>query len=114
MFDPKGEWIEEKLRGFRLRGDIYEPIADGQCAPLQLRLQIEGKLIGFYRFDTNEKLLIPDELHQALRRNTLALEQEILARQQAEQQVEQERKRAENLAAQLRELGVNPEQVEGV
>ncbi|MBF2016464.1 MAG: Uma2 family endonuclease [Rivularia sp. T60_A2020_040] len=101
LFDPKGEWIEEKLRGYRLRGEIYETITDSRSEPLQLRLQVEGQIIGFYREDNGEKLLIPDELAAAL--------------QQAEEQVEQERQRAEQaeaqveqLKAKLRELGVEP------
>ncbi|QLE39344.1 Uma2 family endonuclease [Nostoc sp. C052] len=112
LFDPKGEWVEQQLRGYRLRGEIYEPIEDGRSEPLQLRLVIEGKLIGFYREDTGEKLLIPDELAQALR-------QEVLARQQAEELVEQERQRAEQaelqieqLKARLRSLNVDPDTIE--
>ncbi|HIK08872.1 MAG TPA: Uma2 family endonuclease [Oscillatoriaceae cyanobacterium M33_DOE_052] len=72
LFDPKGEWISEKLRGYRLRGEIYELITDSRSEPLQLRLEVEAKLIGFYREDTGEKLLIPDELAAALREQTLA------------------------------------------
>ena len=112
LFDPKGEWIEEKLRGYRLQGEIYEPITDSRSEPLQLRLQIEESIIGFYREDTGEKLLIPDELAEAL-------QQEVVARQQAEEQVEQERQRAEEaeaqleqLKAKLREMGVDPDTVE--
>ena len=119
LFDPKGEWVEQQLRGYRLRGEIYEPIEDGHSEPLQLRLVIEGKLIGFYSEDTGEKLLIPDELAQALR-------QEVLARQQAEELVEQERQRAEQerqraeqaelqieqLKARLRSLNVDPDTIE--
>ena len=108
LFDPKGEWIEEKLRGYRLRGEIYETITDSRSEPLQLRLQVEGRLIGFYREDNGEKLLIPDELAEAL-------QQEVVARQQAEEQLEQERQRAEQaeaeveqLKAKLREMGVDP------
>ncbi|QKQ72609.1 Uma2 family endonuclease [Nostoc sp. TCL240-02] len=88
LFDPKGEWVEQQLRGYRLRGEIYESIQDGRSEPLQLRLVIEGRLIGFYREDTGEKLLIPNELAEALG-------QEVLARQQAEVLAEQERQRAE-------------------
>ncbi|MBD2728752.1 Uma2 family endonuclease [Nostoc sp. FACHB-892] len=88
LFDPKGEWVEQQLRGYRLRGEIYEPIQDGRSEPLQLRLVVEGRLIGFYRENTGEKLLIPNELAEALR-------QEVLARQQAEGLAEQERQRAE-------------------
>ena len=97
LFDPKGEWIEQQLQGYRLQGEEYEPITDGRSQPLQLRLQVEGQLIGFYREDTGEKLLIPEELAQAVK-------QERLARQQAELQVEQ-------LKAQLRALGVDPDSV---
>lgn len=49
---------------------------------------LKGKLLGFYREDTGEKLLIADELMQALKRETQR-------RQQAEEQAEQERQRAE-------------------
>lgn len=111
LFDPKGEWIEEKLRGYRLHGEIYESITDSRSEPLQLRLQVEGRLIGFYREDNGEKLLIPDEL-------AVALQQEVVARRQAEEQVEQERQRAEQaeaeveqLKAKLREMGVDPNSV---
>ncbi|BAY23019.1 hypothetical protein NIES2100_27830 [Calothrix sp. NIES-2100] len=70
LFDPKGEWIEQKLQGYRLRGDIYEPITDSCSQVLQLRLAVEGKLIGFYRLDNEEKLLVTDELVAALRQET--------------------------------------------
>lgn len=97
LFDPRGEWVEDRLQGYRLAHDCYYPITDGRSEPLQLRLQVEGSLIGFYREDTGEKLLIPGELAQALR-------QESLARQQAEQRAEQERHRAEQAEARLAEL----------
>ncbi len=87
LFDPKGEWIEEQLQGYRLRGETYKLIDDSRSELLQLRLQVEGKLIGFYREDTGEKLLIPDELAAAL--------------QQAEERAEQERQRAEELESML-------------
>ncbi|MBW4559908.1 MAG: Uma2 family endonuclease [Mojavia pulchra JT2-VF2] len=123
LFDPKGEWVEQQLHGYRLRGETYEPISDSRSEQLQLRLQVEGRLIGFYREDTGEKLLIPDELAEALR-------QEVLARQQAEERAEQEHQRAEQerqraeqerqraeqaqlqveqLKARLRSLGVDPD-----
>ncbi len=97
QFDPRGEWIEEKLRGYRLRGEIYEPITDNRSEPLQLRLAVEGKIIGFYREDTGEKLLIPDELAQAL-------QQETQRRQEAEERAEQERQQREEAQQQLAEM----------
>ena len=105
IFDPKGEWVEEQLRGYRLRGEIYEPIQDSRSEPLQLRLVIEGRLIGFYREDTGEKLLIPEELKVALR-------QEVLARQQAEERAERAEAQVEQLKARLRSLGVDPNTLE--
>ncbi|QMS87664.1 Uma2 family endonuclease [Nostoc edaphicum CCNP1411] len=119
LFDPKGEWVEQQLRGYRLRGEIYEPIEDGRSEPLQLRLLVEGRLIGFYRENNGEKLLIPNELAEALR-------QEVLARQQAEELVEQERQRAEQerqraeqaelqieqLKARLRSLNIDPDTIQ--
>ena len=112
LFDPKGEWVKEQLRGYRLRREAYEPIQDNRSEPLELRLQVEGKLINFTREDTGEKLLIPDELAETLG-------QEVLARQQAEEQAQQERQRAEQaesqveqLKARLRSLGVDPDAIE--
>ena len=70
LFDPRGEWVEEKLRGYRLRGESYELITDNRSEPLKLSLTIEDELIGFYREDTGEKLLIPDELAAKLQEET--------------------------------------------
>ncbi|KAM3115962.1 hypothetical protein [Phormidesmis sp. 146-33] len=83
-----------KIKRLSAQQEQYAPITDGRSEPLQLRLEVDGHLIAFYREDTHEKLPIPSELAQALR-------QETLARQQAEQQVEQLKKR-------LRQLGVDP------
>jgi hypothetical protein len=66
QFDPRGEWIPEKLRGYRLQGDNYFPITDAQCLPLQLQLAVEDKVISFYRLDNGEKLLPPSDLDLAL------------------------------------------------
>ena len=92
LFDPRGEWIEEQSRGYRLWGGNYEPITDSRSEPLQLRLVVEGELIGFYREDSGEKLLIPEELVEAL-------QAEVKARQQAEERAAQ----AEALLAGYRE-----------
>lgn len=94
QFDPRGEWITEKLRGYRLNGEAYEPIMDDQSQPLRLRLTVEGKLIAFYRLDTGEKLLIPDELAAALEIAETEADQE-------RQRAEEERQRAEELEAEL-------------
>ncbi|WP_013325430.1 Uma2 family endonuclease [Gloeothece verrucosa] len=109
LFDPKGEWIAHKLQGYRLEGEEYQLINEYRSEPLGLTLKVEGKLLAFYREDNGEKLLIPDELREAL-------EQQRQRAELAEQQVEQERRRAElaeqraeQLAAKLRELGIDPD-----
>ncbi|WP_231589135.1 Uma2 family endonuclease, partial [Crocosphaera watsonii] len=57
LFDPKGEWIPEQLKGYRLRNTVYEVIEDNRSEPLQLQLKVEGQLIGFYREDTGKKII---------------------------------------------------------
>ncbi|WOB42070.1 Uma2 family endonuclease [Thermoleptolyngbya oregonensis NK1-22] len=105
LFDPRGEWIDGQLQGYRLHNDTYEPITDGRSDPLKLRLEVDGHLIAFYREDTGEKLLIPGELAQALRT-------EAQARQDAEARAAESELRAqaleaevERLRSRLRELG---------
>ena len=76
LFDPKGEWIPEQLRGYRLQGEQYTPVTDNISRALNLRLTVEETLISFYRLDTDEKLLIPDELATALADSNAQLEAE--------------------------------------
>jgi Uma2 family endonuclease len=80
QFDPKGEWIPNGLRGYRLTEGLYQPIEDGVSLALGLRLEAADNLITFYRLDSGDKLLLPTELKAAL-------ERESQARTQAEQQV---------------------------
>lgn len=101
LFDPKAEWIEEQLIGYKLCENGYERITNNCSEVLQLRLEVEGKLIGFYRLDNSEKLLVSDELVEALRTETLRrIEAEALAEQER-QRAEQESQRAKELEALL-------------
>ncbi|MEH1908273.1 Uma2 family endonuclease [Nostoc sp.] len=109
LFDPKGEWIEEKLRGYRLEGETYQLIADRISQPLGLRVAVEGELLGFYRLDTGEKLLTPTELAEQLQQERQRAEQERQGAEQERQRAEQERQRADKLAEYLRSQGVNPD-----
>lgn len=106
LFDPKGEWIESNLQGYRLRGETYEPITDSRSEPLQLRLVVEGKLISFYREDSGEKLLIPDELAQARHQETTARQ---LAEERAEQAQQQLAEMEATLARYREQFGELPE-----
>ncbi|BBC23634.1 Uma2 family endonuclease [Pseudanabaena sp. ABRG5-3] len=115
LFDPYGEWVAEKLQGFRLNeDDVYKPIHDSCSQVLQLRLQAEEYLIGFYRLDNGEKLLTPEELYSAAQEATqiaeAANQMAEVANQRAEvasKQALQEKARADRLAEKLRQLGVD-------
>ncbi len=119
LFDPKGEWIAEKLQGYRLEtasdaGELanrYRPIADSISQPLSLRLEVEGALIGFYRLDNGQKLLIPEELVVELQQSQQRAEQAEQRAEQAEQRATQSEQRAAQLAERLRALGIDPDQL---
>jgi Uma2 family endonuclease len=102
QFDPRGEWIAEKLRGYRLVGDDYVAIANDQSEALGLRLAVDGALIAFYRLDNGEKLLIPDELYdevEQLKRRTWQLQEQTQQLQDENQQL-QDQLNAERAQAQ--------------
>jgi Putative restriction endonuclease len=109
LFDPKGEWLPQQLQGYRLQAQGYRAITDGISQPLQLRLESEGELIGFYRLDTNEKLLIPRELAAALAEEKQAKGQERQAREQEQLAREQAEAEIVKLKAKLRDAGIDPE-----
>jgi Uma2 family endonuclease len=91
QFDPRGEWIPDKLRGYRLQGDeelVYAPISDSISQVLQLRLVVEDKIIAFYRLDDGVKLLPLAELN-------IALEQQIEQTAAAAQRADAESQRAD-------------------
>jgi hypothetical protein len=100
LFDPRGEWLHEQLRGYRLVGEQFQPITDGLSQGLNLRLGVADQLIQFHRQDNGEKLLTPAEQAQALRAETQA-------RQVAEAQAEQAIQQVQALQAKLKELGVD-------
>lgn len=126
LFDPKGEWIPEKLKGYRLLDVVvngmdettYLPIKDCISQTLLLQLAIEDKLIGFYRLSTGEKLLIPDELLETVETQKVELEVERGARIAAEEariaaetEVQQEKSRIQQAIPRLRALGLSVEQI---
>jgi ribosomal protein L9 len=58
-------------------------------------------VIGFYRDDTGEKLLLPNELAEALQIETQARQEAERQVEQEKQKAEQERQKAEDLASLL-------------
>lgn len=118
LFDPKGEWIPEQLKGYKLHRDSYELIEDNISQALQLELRIEGQYIGLYRLDNQVKLLAPDELFVALQEEQQArqyadirMEQAQAEAEQAQAEAEQERQRVQQAIPRLLELGLSVEQV---
>ncbi len=98
QYDPSGDYLSPRLKGLRLAGENYWPIArtelpEGMVSSasevlgLELRLLPTGEL-RFYNPVTDERLLTHAEEHQA-RRKELA--------------------RAQRLAAKLRELNIDPD-----
>jgi Uma2 family endonuclease len=87
QFDPKGEWIQEQLRGYQLKNGQYQPITNNISPVLQLRLEVDNSLsssptalIAFYRLDTGEKLLLPAEMQA---RMIIAEQEATFAQQEA-------------------------------
>ena len=109
LFDPRKEWIKTQLLGYRLKDGVYEEIKDGRSEPLKLDLKVEKKLIRFYREDTGQKLLYPDELadkFRELKPETLAIQELEKERELAAKNYErakQERKLAEKKVKELEE-----------
>ncbi len=101
QFDPRGEWIPEKLRGYRLYGEeepIYIPITNERSEVLQLRLVVEDKIIGFYRLDDGTKLLPLAELNIALQQQIQQTTAEAEKAEAEAQRAESESQRAESEA----------------
>jgi Uma2 family endonuclease len=108
QFDPKGEWIKEQLRGYRLENGQYQLIENNISPVLQLRLEVDNSLvssptalIAFHRLDTGEKLLWPVELQAKAR---IAEQEAASARQEAllsKQEAASAQQEAIELAAQL-------------
>jgi Uma2 family endonuclease len=99
VFDPVGDYLQPRLLGHRLSGQLYVPIAsaaDGSLVSQELKLRLvpEGNMLRLIDLGTNQPVLT-------------RAEQAELHRQQAElhrQQAEQERLRADALAAEVERL----------
>ena len=95
LFDPRGEWLEQPLMGYRLFEEQYLPITNSCSEVLGLNLEVNGKLIQFTEISSGRRLLPPDELEQAL--------------QQERERANREQQRAAKLEAQLKALGIEPD-----
>ncbi len=94
LFDLRGEWIRERLRGFRLVGEVYQPIVANAAGRLEsgelgLELGVRGEHLRFFRSGAEEPLPTDRECAQQERERA----------QRAEARAE----RAEQELARLRE-----------
>ncbi|MBD2151292.1 Uma2 family endonuclease [Pseudanabaena sp. FACHB-1277] len=99
LFDPKNEWLDQQLQGYRLQGETYEPIEDGNSLVLGLRLSIENKKIALHRLDNGEKLPFPAELAEQVNQERQAKLEAEQARQEIEALLQRYRDRYGDLEA---------------
>ncbi|PSO77384.1 MAG: hypothetical protein BRC40_01950, partial [Cyanobacteria bacterium QH_8_48_120] len=111
QYDPTGDYLDPPLKGFRFTEDNYQPmpattLPNGSLVlpsqTLGLELRVQDNQMRFYEPATGRKLFSGQEAEQARQE----AEQ---ARQEAEQARNEERERSQKLAAQLRELGLDPD-----
>jgi len=102
VFDPEARYLKPPLRGFRLRGGKYQPLAaaDGSLTSkeLGLRLVAEGHMLRLIDARTGKPILTRQESAQQQKQRA----------DLAEQQKEQEKQRADALAAQPARLRTEP------
>jgi Uma2 family endonuclease len=86
LFDPYGETTQPALRGFRLKGGEYVPIAGDalQSEVLGLELKVEEGLLRLYNSKTSERLRTPAEAEAARRKAEAARHEAEAARHEAE------------------------------
>lgn len=122
IFDPQHLVQPEDLRVYELNGGRYRQRRDHRLLQIGLRLTIwegiyEDKHDHWLRWCDDEGNLLPtgaELASQAQAQTAVAQQQAAVAQQQAvqaQQQAAQERRRAEVLAAKLRELGIDPDQL---
>ena len=118
QYDPTGDYLDPPLKGFRLTEDNYQPIPattlpDGSLVipsqTLGLELRVQDNQMRFYEPATGRKLFSGQEAEQARQDAEQARQEAEQARQEAEQARNEERERSQKLAAQLRELGLDPD-----
>ncbi len=105
IFDPEYK-LAPPLRAFRLHGTnfVEEIIRDNRVMSLELGLELvnNGETLRLYQPLTEKYLLTPPEIYARVDVEAARADDELSARQKAEN-------RADRLAAKLRELGLDPD-----
>jgi Uma2 family endonuclease len=99
LFDPREEYLEPSLQGYRLRGGVYVPIESvGGRLPsegLGLELERSGEWLRYYDPTTGRRLLTPQEQLLAASAERERAEAERQRAEAERQRAEAERQRAE-------------------
>ncbi len=115
VFDPEYRYVKPPFRAWRLNGGKYVEIAitDGRVRSDELGLELvnTGQTLRLLDPTTGQLLLTPEEETAARQREAEARQREAEARQREAEARQQAEARAERLAAKLRELGVDPDQL---
>jgi len=93
LFDPLGEYLAGKFRAYRREGDELIPVVSGPrftSAGLGVAFEVEGNLLRVYDAKSGQPYLTTDEAEQA--------------RAEAESTLQAERRRVQELEAELRRL----------
>lgn len=113
QYDPTGDYLTPQLQGLRLVEGNYLPVAINTLADGTLSLPSE--VLGLELRSQSGEMRFYD---QATKQNLLTYEEEAAARvqaeaaqQQAEAAQQQAEERAQRLAAKLRELDIDPDQI---
>jgi Uma2 family endonuclease len=103
VFDPCQDYLDPPLQGYRLRGGEYHGVRwlGGRLPSRELGLHLEQDEKAIRLYDPSSRCWLPTQreyIHEA---------QAELRREQ--QRTQEEHRRAERLAAKLREMGIDPE-----
>lgn len=103
MFDPRGDYLKPRLRGFRLSEGRYVPleVVDGRLHSevLGLDLVTEGWRLRLYDPATGETLLTPQEMHAARDAERRRAEGERRRAEDERRRAEEARQRADTESA---------------
>jgi Uma2 family endonuclease len=105
LYDPRGDWLNPRLQGFRLQGREYEPIAPDSAGgivseELGVRFVLEDGDLAMFSVATAERLLSQRESAQ---HETQRAEQAEERAQQAENRVQEAERRAQEAERRLHE-----------
>lgn len=105
LFDPTADYLDPRLQGFRLSGELYKPIkmVDGRLPSklLGLHLEADGAALRFFDPATLSYLPTPE---QRAEMELQRAEQEMQRAEEEKQRADREKRRADRLAVELEQM----------